>query len=223
MISVKRIFVAGVVSLFIVLSPSCIVKTPAPPPPVGCKEPGCEQGLNAYLLDNKSQLSIQSLSISNGVITTNISGVNNQGVSVNYESVHAAIKEYIRLHPLCDCLNKYTLTVYICPSPGACTQGFRGTISDPLGYPPYVISINTKAIEKIISAEAIRLGVMTKGLRVELKKDNKGNQFLLVSGEVGALNGSASQGKQTVIDQVKKYTGGLTIDTASLKELHAQR
>ena len=75
----------------------------------------------------------------------------------------------------------------------------------------------------MISAEAIRLGVMTKGLRVELKKDNKGNQFLLVSGEVSALEGSASHGKQTVIDLVKEYTRGLNIDTASLKELHAQR
>ena len=54
-------------------------------------------------------------------------------------------------------------------------------------------------------------------------KDNKGNQFLLVSGEVSALEGSASQGKQTVIDLVKKYTGGQNIDTASLKELRAQR
>src|SRR4030095_7687878 len=212
MISVKRMFVAGVVSLCIVLSSSCTGRM-ALPAPGGCDKPVCDQGLTAHL-QTMSKLGILNLSISNDEITTNI---NND----DYQSVMAAIRQYISLHPECYCLNTYILTVNKCTSLNACTLKYKGTVLDQGNNPRIVIE--AKIIERTISAVAIRSGVKTKGLRVRLKKDNKGNQFLLVSGEVSVLKGSASQGKQIVIDALKVYYPGLNIDTTNLKERYEQR
>jgi hypothetical protein len=205
MISVKRIFVAGVVSLFIVLSSSYTGKATQQAPYVGCA-----QGLKEYLQAKKGQLNIESLSISNGVLDVMLACGGTVGSIIDAKS------EYIALHPECadmDVRITTCLRVVVVD-----TLGYKGTARDGDKDPPYYVKFNTKIFVKFVYAEAKQLDIKLKGLGVKLMKDNKGSHFLQVSGEVSPL-----RGKQTVIDLMKKYAGGLNINAANLKEPSAHR
>jgi len=195
MISVKSIFVAGVVSLFIVLSSSYTGKATQ-------QVPGdCKQGLKDYLEANLTQLNIQAVDIGNDVITVNIGCY----VDINERSISAAIDNYYKSHQECTELH-LTVNIVKC-SQVVGTLTFKGTMRD--SDKPPDLKIRTKTLEKVLLSEARKLGVRVIGLSVDVKEDNKGNLSLLVQGQVSPLKGSASQGKQIFIDLLKKYTGGL--------------
>jgi hypothetical protein len=218
MISVKRIFVAGVVSLFIVLYSSYTGKAALQALDYG-NELECAQGLKEYLEANKTQLNIQGLSIDNGLLNVNIGCY----VDVDIKRICEAISNYYHSHQECERLSTFTVNITRC-SQDVYTLGFKGTMGDPDKWFKYILlKIKTKILEMVIPAEARELGVKVIGLRADVKWDDTGNLFLQVSGEVSALKGSASQVKQTVIDLLKKYTGVLNIQADNLKERSAQR
>jgi hypothetical protein len=217
MISVKRIFVAGVVSLFIVLSLSYTGNATRQPSGDG-NGLGCAQGLKEYLEANRERLSIQGLSIDNGVLNVNI-GCH---VDVDINRISEAISNYYHSNPECNGLKTFTVNITKC-SQVVYTLGFKGTVPDVDHRPKYSLIINAKFLKVVVPKEARKRDVKVIDLRADIKKDNEGNLSLQVSGEVSALKRSASQVKQTVIDLLMEYTGILNIDAANLKERSAQR
>jgi hypothetical protein len=217
MVSVKRIFVAGVVSLFIVLS-SSYTGNATRRASNDSNELGCAQGLKEYLEANRERLNIQGLSIDNGVLNVNI-GCH---VDVDVNRISEAISNYYYSNPECKELKAFTVNMIKC-SQVVYTLKFRGTVSDADRGPKYSLIVNTKFLKVVVPKEARKRDVKVVNLRADIKKDNEGNLSLQVSGGVSALKRSASQVKQTVIDLLMEYTGILNIDAANLKERSAQR
>jgi len=209
MISVKSIFIAGVVSLSIVLSSSDTGKATQQ------ASGGCTELLKDYLQRTFKGIKIKSLSIGENCETIL------DECCYDDEIIRAAINAYMESHPECNCSSTSSLTIKSCSdSPRDCELLYKGTMGNSnKPHPPYRVGIRTKILEKVVYAEATQLGYKLKGLRVEFKKDNKGNPFFQVSGVVSASKG----GKPFIIDALKKYTGVQNIQATNLLEQPAQR